>query len=603
MANFYQQIVYWIDLGLVKKIITVVALAAITVVYSFYHGYKRYNGPGHEDVIEMAVLGKQLSEGKGFSTLVVYPQTVAILESKHDDYIFKENQLHPELYQAPLYPLILATGLKVMGKSYRRNVWKDPVSEARGVYPAFNGDYYLIIVNVIIFWLVCLLTYFLGCLLFAPTVGLLAYLAVLFSLGLWDNILSVSGVVVLMALLLLLFILWSFIESARSAESAEDISNIKPWFFPLMGFILALLFLAEYTAGLIGVVFIGYCLIFFPRGKLLIRTLGIAVLIFMLTISLWVWRNIEWTGHPLALAGQYLSMRAGDSTAEPDEIKIKFDHELPPLKIKKVINKGFKGIEVNLKDHIWKGGGYLFCAFFLTGCLYRFRQRRTNVMRWCAIITVFTLLLFQPFFSSGLTIRLPAYYVTPLIIVFGCGFFMILLESTKKRDRGEKLLVILLVLIFHSLPLVHNLSEPRRVPFKYPPYIPSIMVYTRTDLKVKFRPEYGFMADIPAGLAWYSQQKVWAKPSDYSGFVNVFLRQNIGGLLLSPAILDKPYFSKLLPADAELTGGVGETRHWGDVYRGLEQGKLPEYFPLQIPLRLAINMFVLINPLATQRFR
>ena len=83
----------------------------------------------------------------------------------------------------------------------------------------------------------------------------------------------------------------------------------------------------------------------------------------------------------------------------------------------------------------------------------------------------------------------------------------------------------------------------------------------------------------------------------------MFLRQNIGGLLLSPAILDEPYFSKLLPADAELTGGIGETRHWGDIYRGLEEGKMPEYFPLQIPLRLAVNMFVLINPLATQRFR
>ena len=278
--------------------------------------------------------------------------------------------------------------------------------------------------------------------------GLLAYLAVLFSLGLWDNILSVTGVVVLMALLLLLFILWSDIERARSAESAGEISNIKPWFFPVMGFILALLFLAEYTAGLVGIVFIGYCLIFFLRGKLLARTLGIAALIFLLTISLWIWRNIEWTGHPLALAGQYLSMRAGDSTAEPDEIKRKFDHELPPLRIKKVINKGVKGIEVNLKEHIWKGGGYLFCAFFLMGCLYRFRQQTTNVMRWCAIITVFSLLLFHPFFSHGLSIRLPAYYVTPLIIVFGCGFFMILLESTKKRDRWEKLLVILLVLVF-----------------------------------------------------------------------------------------------------------------------------------------------------------
>ncbi len=603
MVNVYQRIVYWIDIGLGKKITQAVALAAITVIYSFYHGYKRYNGPGQEEVIEMAVLGKQLSEGKGFSTSVIYPQAVALLESRKSDYVYTADEQHPDLYQAPLYPLILAGGLKIMTPTMREKIWKDPLSKARGVYPAFNGDYYLLVINVIIFWVVCLLTYFLGRLMFSPMVGWVAYFGVLFSLGLWDNILAVSGVVVLMALLLILFILWTYIEYARSDDSPEHLKKFKPWLFSLTGFILALLFLTEYTAGLVGFIFAGYCLIFFRGRKELLRTLGLTVLVFTIMISWWLWRNTEWTGKPLTLAGQNISLRLGDPTAEPEEVKRKFDPEMPPLRIKKVFNKGFKGIEDNFKELIWKGGGYIFSAFFLAGCLYRFRQRSTNTMRWCAVLTVASLLLLQPFFNSGLSMRLPAYYTTPLIIVFGCGFFLILQESTKKRNQWEKLGMIAIFLIFHSLPLVHNLSEPRRVPFKYPPYIPSVMVYTRTDLKTKFRPGFGFMSDIPAGLAWYSQQKVWAKPDDYGSFVNIFLRQNIGGLLLSPAILDKPYFSKLLPASAELTGGFEETRHWGDIYRGLDRGKLPEYFPLRIPFQLAVNMFVLINPLATQTNR
>ncbi len=219
-------------------------------------------------------------------------------------------------------------------------------------------------------------------------------------------------------------------------------------------------------------------------------------------------------------------------------------------------------------------------------------------MRWCAVLTILIVLVLQPFFNSGLSQRLPAIYLAPLIILFGAGFVIIMLESTGRRLQMERMVWISALLLFQAIPMVHNLMEPKRNPFTYPPYIPSLLARTRTHLSDRFYPGYGFMSDVPAGMAWYSQQPVWAQPGEYSDFVETLLRQEIGALFLSPKVLDRPYFSQLLQADLELGDDYKKKRYWGAVYGSLQQGSLPRFFPLSQVQQISTNMYVLSNPLA-----
>ncbi len=423
-------------------------------------------------------------------------------------------------------------------------------------------------------------------------------LGVLFSVALWDSVLALNGISLLLFLTLLLFQLWSVLERWFLQDPLLQGKGARSSLLCLIaGLIGGLLFLTEYTAGFIFLVFAGYLVVRF-RGAYRVKMLSPALLGFLFVATPWCWRNITWTGHPLALASQNLALKTGDSTAEPETFKKSLQAAGPETSFRKIANKGLKGLEINLKERLWSGGAYIFTAFLLVGCLYRFRNRLANSMRWCAVLTILIVLVLQPFFNSGLSQRLPAIYLAPLIIIFGAGFVIIMLESTGRRLQMERMVWISALLLFQAIPMVHNLMEPKRNPFTYPPYIPSLLARTRTHLTDQFYPGYGIMSDVPAGVAWYSQQQVWAQPGKYSDFVETLLRQEIGALFLSPKVLDQPYFHQLLHADLELGDNYRKKRYWGAVYGSLQQGTAPRFFPLSQVQQISTNMYVLSNPLA-----
>lgn len=602
MGSFrLQRLVHWLELGRGKRGILIFGLFVFIGLFSWYHCYKRFSGPSSEENIEYALIGKNLSRGKGFTSPVIYPQTVAFLENRTDGYVFSTDKPLPDLYHPPLYPLILGGALKILPKNVRERVWADPVSEPGVPYPAFNGDYFLLSVNGFFFLLSCLMTYLMGRYIFSPITGLIAMFGVLFSVALWDSVLSLNGVSLLLFLVLALFLLWSLLERWRLRDPMLKAEGSRALLLSLAaGLLGGLLFLTEYTAGLIFLVFTGYlCLRF--RGALLFKMICPALLGFLFVVSPWCWRNIIWTGNPLALASQNLALKVGDSTAEPEDFKKNLQAEGPQTSLRKIGNKGLKGLEINLKERLWSGGAYIFSAFLIVGCLYRFRNRLANSMRWNAVVTILLVMLLQPFFNSGLSERLPAVYMAPLIIIYGAGFVIIMLESTGRQMRLERLAWIIALILFQAIPMVHNLMEPKRNPFTYPPYVPSLLARTRTHLTDHFVPGYGIMSDVPAGVAWYSQQPVWAQPGEYSDFVEVLLRQDIGALFLSPKVLDKPYFSQLLHADLELGDDYRKKRYWGAVYGSLQQGKVPPFFPLSQVQQISTNMYVLLNPIAGRR--
>ncbi len=592
----FQRLVHWLDVGGGRKVLAVLAMVVFVLLFSAYHSYKRFAGPASEYVIEEALVGKHLAAGGGFSTSVIFPQTVSLLEERHG-FRFDADELVPDLYHAPLYPIAIAVGLLLIPETLEVGLWKDAIFVGDVKPTGFNADYLPLIVNLIFFWLGCFLVYVLGKRLFSPRVGLVSLFGVFLSVGIWDQVLAISGMSILLFLVVGLFLLWEHLERIRISIDDSPKSLQAMVFSTGVGLVAGLLFLTEYTACIVFLVYVGYTLLHFRRTALLVYLLP-AIVGFLLAASPWIVRNIYWTGHPVGLAGQNIALRVGDTTAEPATFRKAMDSSGPVVSLRKIGNKGFKGIEDNLKEYVWSGGAYFFTTFFLTGCLYRFRNPATNSTRWCAVVVIMALILFQPFFSSGESERLPAFYFSPLIIIFGTGFFFVMLESTGRRTMWPVIVACLILLILHSFPLAHNLLEPRRVHFTYPPYVPSILVKTRTLLTDNFEEGFGIMSDIPAGTSWYSKQSVWAQPEEYSDFVKVLIRQNMGALFLSPQILNKPYFTSLLRADLDIGVKYRETRYWGVVYGGLQDRRIPRFFPLQQVEQLSVNMYVLLNPLA-----
>ncbi|HRI81207.1 MAG TPA: hypothetical protein PLF88_02130 [Opitutaceae bacterium] len=582
-----QELIHWLELGGGARWVRLAAVLLLTLLVSLRVAWTQFQGPASEAVLVQADVGRQLARGEGFTTQVNYPQTAAVLEKRGQG--FDAKQAYPELHQAPLYSLVIAAGLAVLPADAQAALFNQPPVPPDG----FRADYYLLGLNVVLLWLAAWLTFDLGRRLFEPRVGWVAALGLLLSMPLWKQTVSVNGLPLLLVLSLAAFRGWWQWDEAVSSARKSAIG----WAAALGG-ICGLLFLAEYSAGALLPVVLAAALWRLRAGNCWMSA-GAMLGACLLVTGPWMARNLLLTGHPMALAGQNVALKAGDSTAEPKQVRATLSAQAPSLDLNKLGNKTLTSLSDSLSSRIWSGGALWFTAFYIVGWFYRFRDPAAERLRWWFTLGLGVLILAQAVFNSGESQRLPVYYLAPLLIIFGAAFFFVLLGGNPLLAKWPRAAAGLL-LVLQAVPLLHDLLEPRRLHFHYPPYFPGLFMGMGRDLESRgVQGRFGLMADVPAGVAWYGDQRVWAQPVTMRDFMAVSLEQPIGQLLLTPQTLDRPFFSELA-ANAGGDGArlTGLTRHgeWGGVYAGLLTGRMPRNFPLQAPQRLSENLYVLFDP-------
>jgi hypothetical protein len=583
-----QEFIHWLEQGRgalwLRRSAVVFAALLLTTIYS----WKQFHGIPTEFVMQQAVLGRQLARGEGFTTLVNYPQTYAVMQAR--GVAFSEKRAYPELHNAPLYALTLAAVFKVLPES----IWAHRPVPPDGWLP----DYVVLAVNLALFWVAIGLVWRLAKRLFDERAAWVAALATAASVTLWQQTVVLTGLPVFMVLLLAVFNVLAGLEEQgpeSPAFAARPAGRVA-----LLGALCALLFLTEYSGGLVALVLGGY-LALRATGRARWPVLGVFAGTMALLIAPWLWRNTAVAGHPLGLAWQNLALKYGDPTAEPAAQRNLATAEPPGLDLKKLGNKGLTGMELNLRERIWSGGGLMLTAFFVAGLAYQFRHGPVNRVRWVFGAVLLVLLAAQPYFNSGESPRLPAYYLAPLIIVFGAGFFFVLVDSQTQLTQHWRWVVAALLLL-QGLPLVRDCMEPRKIHFYYPPYYPNLFMELKRDMQNRFLAGTGVATDVPAGTAWYGRMRVWAKPERLRDFSQIIVEQNIGALLLTPVTLDRPFFTELAARTGD-TISLTDTGGWGGVYAGLVTRRLPANFPLNLPpQKLTENMVLLVNPqTVTQR--
>lgn len=579
-----QEFIHWLEAGAGARWIRLAAVLALMLALSLLVAWKQFHGPVTESTLVQADTGRQLASGAGFSTLVNYPQTVAFLRARGGQ--FDPLVPYPELHHAPLYSLVIAGALRLMPEAQRARVFASAPVPPDG----YAADYVLLALNVVLLWLAAWLTYDLGRRLFDSSAGWLAACGVMVSMPIWQQTVAVNGTPLLMVVALALFWVWQRIETVEQGTPFG-------WLGAL-GVGCALLFLAEYSSGVIGLVGVAY-VAWRYAGRA--RWLAMATLSagFLVVAAPWLARNVALTGSPVALAVQNVALKAGDPTAEPATVRATLSAALPRIDLPKLGNKTLTSLQENLKHRFWSGGAMWFTAFFVAGALYAFRSRATNRLRWVFTASLVVLLGAQAALNSGESDRFVAVWLAPLVMIFGAGFFFVLLGSNATLSRWPRGVATVLLLA-QAVPLLHDALEPRRLHFQYPPYLPGLFQGMKRELVQRGVSEhYGLMADVPAGVAWYGRSRVWAQPPRLRDFYEVTLLQPIGELVLTPRTLDRPFFSELnaqpLQPDS-LSALAHRFGEWGQIYGGLLTGRLPGEFPLQQPTKLMENLYVLVNP-------
>jgi hypothetical protein len=579
-----QELIHWLEMGGGSRWVLGGALAFCGIALSFVVSWRQFHGAASEATLVQADMGRQLASGAGFTTRVNYPQVAAYLGARGVK--FDAAVPYPEVYQAPLYPLVIAGALRLLPHSLRESLFGPVPAPPYG----FGADYLLLGLNLALFWLAIWLAYDLARRLFGAAPGWLAGAALFLSVPAWQQVVAVNGTALMMVLALGAFHAWWRVESAADPGRATG---------PLLalGALCGALFLCEYSAGALVLVALGGTALRFggaPRW----RAAGLVAAAFAFVAAPWVVRNLAVTGLPVGLAVQNVALKAGDTTAEPSVFRATLSASLPAIELNKLSNKVLTALQETLRSRVWSGGAMWLVAFFAAGWLYVFKSPPVNRLRWLFTASLLVLVASQAAFNSGESERLAVVWLSPLIIVFGAGFFFVLLSSNPVLASWPRVCAAAL-LSLQALPLAHDALDPHLLHFQYPPYFPQLLQGMRRQLDISDAAgRYGLMADIPAGLAWYGGTRAWAQPATLRDFYAVQIEQPTGELLLTPRTLDRPFFSDLNAKPKTpgfLTASIPRIGEWGEVYGGLLTGTLPRGFPLAAPRKVTEDLYVLFN--------
>lgn len=578
-----QEWVHWFEIGAGARWIRVAGAVLGVLLLSGFVSYKLFRGPLTETTMAQAVAGRQLATGHGFTTLVNYPQSFAWAKATIEGGGFVNvTRPLPELHQAPLYSMVIAAALKIC-----------PVTGAR-------ADYVLLALNVALLWAAALQTFLLGRALFGAKAGVLAMLALLFSAPVWAAAAAVNGAALSMVLWLGLFQLVLKVERRLAAEAgmAHRLREASVLVFETvaLGMVCGFLFLSDYALVVAPVVVFALMFRRVARGRRRNWSLVFAIAGFALVASPWLIRNVSLTGNPLALAGEGAVLKAGDPTAEPALRRATFSMDSPGADFKKIGNKALTSLQKGAGEKLWSGGGIFLTALFVAGLLYRFRDGGAGHLRRLAVGLLVAVAVAQAFFDSGEGERTVWLCMAPVVIVFGAGFFLILVGSSEALS-GRAWLAALALLAAQAVPLARDVIAPRNPAYNYPPYLPALFEGMAEKLAAGGTESFAWMADVPAGAAWYGGGRVWARPATMNGFREVNRWQRVRALVLTPDTLARPFFGELAKPEANASAGGGAAAEdWAQVYRGLAAGRLPEWFPLKAPVRIAPDFYVLIDP-------
>jgi hypothetical protein len=397
-------------------------IAAFPLIY-----YKRVSqGLVSSDSMDIAQIGRNLVEGRGYVTRFVRPFNVAKLPPYVGDL--------PEVNHAPLAPLADAVMFKL------RSCTDQSAATASLAF--------------------CVLTVFaaflLGLVLFDWRVGLLSAAAVGTGIGPLDA--GISGEAWAMAGFWFALLL---IAVDRHHASTLAGKPGVPWTVAT-ACVAALLYLTHHILFVLSIPLAVYFGITGLRRKL---NLAVFLVVFGVLIAPWAYRNLYLTGFPVIGINAWDLMANSDAFPGITLYRTTDAILQNPVRVLLFPLEHFtafaRKLSWGLSDVLIYLGpvlGLAVLAFFTVGMLYRFRKQSANAVRGLMYgITPLVVLSFGLFSVDPKAVVM----FTPAVAAFGSAYFLLLLDAKKLHQFYYRVLVALFVLAMSYGALTSIVWPPR----------------------------------------------------------------------------------------------------------------------------------------------
>jgi 4-amino-4-deoxy-L-arabinose transferase-like glycosyltransferase len=549
----------------------VLLVGAISLVYTA----GQFRGLNKRESMDMAQLARNVAHGEGYTTHLIRPLSLWKLErhgwANNDPRLIMR---HPDIYNPPLYPLVLAGLFKILpAKALKYDTAEHVYYPERWVIVPFDQLCLVGCVFLVFLW---------ARRLFDRRVAITASMLMLFSDTLWSY--SISGLPTnfLMLLFLLatycLFIVDSRLNPPEPAEgeAAGPAPARVTWSVAALvissAVLLGLCFLTRYLTAFFLIPVAIYVVRIF-RQRAAVMWVGVYVAVFVVAIAPWLVRNYRVSGSPLGIAQYELVDRAGSFRGEALQRSYVPDFK-DAYSIKGLTIKFLTNARTNLLGNFRSVGSDFLVFFFGVGLMYGFRRRDVSRLRGLTAgvigLAVIAMSLIgcdpertSPDVNGGNLLVL----LLPIIAMFGTAFFYLLLDRIPFRIRLTRGAAIGVFVALNVSPMIFTLLPPRVSTFPYPPYFSP----TVRAVSAMFEPNALACSDLPWAIAWDGERRVVWLPMSVDEFneINDFVApKGFQYMMLTPYLVDERPQSEI---------ANGEFKGWAAFMRG----QLPSTFPLK----------------------
>ncbi|MGB9601249.1 MAG: ArnT family glycosyltransferase [Verrucomicrobiia bacterium] len=586
-----QDIIYSVVAGKTARFMRVfllfLAVVAITIWFDL-RGYKNFNT---QESMDMAQLARNLSQDRGYTTRFIRPFGIYLVNRqanrKLEQYIetLPQNRAlwtleqqekvreiidrtsliapHPDIYNPPVYPVVLSWLMRVLPFNY--------TIETESKYLRYQPELLITIFNQFLFFIAVWMTFSLATRLFEESVGWLVVITLLGSELLWRF--SASGLPTMLLLVIFLSLLWTLYLIEKGAE--EGLWNpVRMVFLALIaGIIIGVGTLTKYAFAITLVPTLFFIGLYSGLRRGLLSMLAI-IGFFMVTVP-WFYRNYEMTGSPIGAAGY--SIYCGTPSFPGTTLERSLTPDFNKVQASDIPEKLWTNLKELLTGELPFFGGSFIGAFFLAGLVIPFKRSALKRLRQFALLSIICFLIIQALGKTALSVDSPGVnsenllvLLSPIVFMFGCGFFYMLFEQLRADVPELRSIFIGGFTLLMSAPLLITLLFKPVYPVAYPPYYPP-RVYEIGNWMEK---NEFIMSDIPWAVAWYGDRDcVWLTINSTQDYETINAHRQIQGLYLTSRTLDGRFLSDWVR---------GEYEGWGMfILDLLLKREVPTGFPLQ----------------------
>jgi hypothetical protein len=484
--------------GPVAKAFQLMAAMLGFAALAFFYDMHAVQGFDSPEGMETAQLARNLARGNGFSTQVLRPIDITLVQKQSSDNLnrglYQPQTVLPDIHNAPLYPAMVAGVFKVLAFNFRseKNI------DSRYL------ESWMIGLNQVFFFIAVLLLYIVAKRLFdASVAGMSATLFAATHLF-WQF--TLTGLSTPLLIVIFLGIIWCLtrILLRNTPESPETPGGIRMGL--LLGALIGLGCLTRYSFG-----FILIPVIFLLGMSLTRKRAGVLIAVIIATLVVvapWLTRNVIVSGNLFGSASYSIFQQTvpfpGDTLERSLDIKPGLNH----MQAQFYVDKLMINVKTILEEDITRLGGSWLTLFFVAGILVPFRNKTLSKLRFFLIGTLVLFILVESLGRTHVTTDMPQLntenllaVLAPLVFVFGVSLFYSLLEPLLGETNESRPLIVGLFGLVMSLPLVMFFFTPPTFPEtnpNEPSYIQWASGWMRgNDL---------IASDVPAAVAWHGDR-------------------------------------------------------------------------------------------------